>query len=146
MNALSLFNDWLNNEDFGMNGLNKCGYGTVPEVDVTEKKDAYVLDMDLPGQTEKDINIELNDTVLTISSVKEAEKEEKSDSKKSKDAENDGVFLLKERRRSEFRRSFTLPKDIDAEKVMANFKNGVLTVQIPRKPESQPKRISINIA
>ncbi len=142
MNALSLFNDWLNNEDFGMNGISKCGYNSIPDADVTEKKDAYVLDMDLPGQTEKDINIELNDTVLTISSVKEAETEKKSEKKE----EDDGVFLLKERRRSEFRRSFTLPKDIDAEKVMANFKNGVLTVQIPRKPESQPKRIAINIA
>lgn len=142
MNALSLFNDWLNNEDFGMNGINKGNYN-IPDVDVTEDKEAYTLDMDLPGRTEEDINIELNDTVLTISSAKE---ESCENTKKNAGNEEKPLFLLKERRRTEFRRSFTLPKDIDCEKVMANFKNGVLTVKIPRKPESQPKRITINIA
>lgn len=142
MNALSLFNDWLNNEDFGMNGICRTGYSFVPNADVTETKDSYVLEMDLPGQTEKDISIELNDTVLTISSAKEAEKTEE---KKEENGEKT-TFLLKERRKAEFRRSFTLPKDIDQAGVAASFKNGVLSVNIPRKPESQPKHIEIKVA
>ena len=148
MNALSLFNDWLNNDFYGSNGF--CGTNAaVPDVDVTENKDSYVLDMDLPGRTENDVNLEINEGVLTISSEKtetkqiedESEKDEKSGEKAEKPQ-----YLLRERRQTSFRRSFTLPKDIDAEGVTAGFKNGVLSVKIPRKPEVAPRKIQISIA
>ena len=76
MNALSLFNDWLNDDYYGT--TSKI---FVPNVDVTETKDSYVLEMDLPGREEKDVAIELNDRVLTISSAEEkkAETEEHGD-------------------------------------------------------------------
>ncbi|MBQ8013756.1 MAG: Hsp20 family protein, partial [Treponema sp.] len=112
MNALSLFNDWLNNDFYGSEGL--CGTNAaVPDVDVTENKDSYVLDMDLPGRTEKDVSLELNEGVLTISSAKTETKaiEDKSGKKDEKDEAEKPQFLLRERRRTEFRRSFTLPKD-----------------------------------
>ena len=149
MNALSLFNDWLNNDFYGTNGY--CAVNSsVPNVDVTENKDSYILDMDLPGRNEKDVNLEINEGVLTISSEKTETQqiEDKSDKKdeKSENTEEKPMFLLRERRRTSFRRSFTLPKDIDAEAVTAGFKNGVLTVKIPRKPEVTPRKIQINIA
>jgi HSP20 family protein len=78
--------------------------------------------------------------VLSISSIKEAKTEEKK-----KDSE--GVeFLIRERRSSSFARRFTLPEDIDVERVEANFRNGVLTVTIPRRPEAQPRQIQIKSA
>ena len=147
MNALSLFNDWLNNDFYGMNGCTPSAM--VPDVDVTESKDAYELDMDLPGCTEKDVNLELNEGVLTISSEKTETKAIEDKSEKSEKAEEEAAkptYLLRERRKMSFRRSFTLPKDIDAEKVSAGFKNGVLTVKIPRKPEVAPRKIQISIA
>lgn len=106
-----------------------------PKVDVRETPDAYILDMDLPGLTEKDVEINLKDRVLSISSKMEEKKEEKKD----------GEWLIKERRSSCFSRRFTLPQDIDAEKVTAEFKHGVLSVNIPRKPEPQAKQIAITV-
>ena len=148
MNALSLFNDWLNNNDFyGTEGL--CSNSNVPDVDVTESKDAYTLDIDLPGRTENDVSLELNEGVLTISSEKTETKAIEDKNEKSEDKEEKAEkpqYLLRERRRSSFRRSFTLPKDIDAEAVSAAFKNGVLTIRIPRKAEAAPRKIQINIA
>lgn len=148
MNALSLFNDWLNNDFYGTNGY--CSTAAVPDVDVTESKEAYTIDMDLPGRNENDVSLELNEGVLTISSEKTETKaiEDKSEkNEKNEDKENEKPqYLLRERRRTSFRRSFTLPKDIDAEGVTAGFKNGVLTVRIPRKAEVAPRKIQINIA
>ena len=109
----------------------------VQNVDVKETKDAYLMDMDLPGLTEKDVEISLKDYLLSISSVKEAktEKEEKKD---------DGEWLIKERSSMQFMRRFSLPNDIDADAVKANFANGVLSVIIPRKSESSVRTIAIN--
>lgn len=134
MNALSLFNDWLRNDCYGASSEMFA-----PNVDVRELKDSYIVEMDLPGRSEKDVSIELNDKVLSISSIKNATED---DSERTED--NDPVYLLKERHAAEFRRSFSMPKDIDEEKISAEFKNGVLTVTIPRRPESQPRRIAIN--
>ncbi|MBR1714049.1 MAG: Hsp20/alpha crystallin family protein [Treponema sp.] len=146
MNALSLFNDWLNDDYYGT--TSKI---FVPNVDVTETKDSYVLEMDLPGREEKDVAIELNDRVLTISSAEEkkAETEEQDAEKKDEggsETEEKPQYLLRERCRSSFSRSFTLPKDIDETGVSANFKNGVLSITIPRKAEAQPRKITINVA
>ncbi|MBR4628845.1 MAG: Hsp20/alpha crystallin family protein [Treponema sp.] len=149
MNALSLFNDWLNNDYYG-----DTSRVFVPNVDVTETKDSYVLEMDLPGRAEKDVAIELNDRVLTIASAEDKKSEtketaenqaEKNEAEQNEEAEKP-QFLLRERCRSSFSRSFTLPKDIDETGVGASFKNGVLTITIPRKAEAQPRRITINVA
>ena len=83
--------------------------------------------------TEKDIDLNVEDNVLTISSDKEETREE---------TEEEG-YLVKERSSSSFRRSFTLPEDADKDKIDANFKNGLLTLHIPRTGESKPRKIQI---
>jgi HSP20 family protein len=138
MNAVSLFNPVFTPDVFDIFDRN---FGTsIPDVDVRETANAYILDMDLPGKTENDVTLNLKDRVLSISSVEEAKTEEKK-------KDDDGAeYLIRERRSSSFARRFTLPEDIDAEKVEANFRNGVLTITIPRKPEAQPRQIQIKSA
>jgi len=96
--------------------------------------------MDLPGRSEKDVEISLKDRILTISSLEETKTEEK------KNADDAGEYLIRERRTNSFSRRFTLPADIDAGNVEANFKNGVLTITIARRPEAQARQILIKSA
>lgn len=146
MNTLALFNPSFASDvfdafdrGFGLIPTGSSAIGFSPRVDVRETDDAYIMDMDLPGLSEKDVEINLKDRVLSISSIQEAKKEEKKT--------EDGIeYLVRERHSSSFARRFTLPEDIDTEKVEANFKNGVLTVTIPRKAEAQPRQIQIKSA
>jgi HSP20 family protein len=144
MNELSLFNSLFDNAltdtmpDYNFNHA-----FNMPKVDVKEDKNAYTMQMDLPGMTEKDVNVELDHNVLTISSHHEENKEEKNDKNAKKD---EGKWLIRERRVSEFSRQFTLPTDVNGDQVAATFKNGVLTVSIPRKALAAPKRIAISAA
>ena len=143
MNDLALFNDLLN--DFGDDGYTMPAFSYkkmfhMPKVDVKENKENYTLTMDMPGKTDKDVDIELNQNVLTVSSKDEVKKEEKSDKK------DEAKWLIRERTVSSFKRSFTLPDDVDSEKLTANVKNGVLTVSMPRKALAQPKHIAITNA
>ena len=144
MNELSLFNSLFQDQDFGFPFSNfpKSNSFTMPAVDVTETKNAYTLEMDLPGCTEKDVDVDLKENVLTISSHIEDKKEEKGKDEKNEDVQ----YLITERRRSQFTRRFSLPQDIDSENISASFKNGVLSVNIPRKALTQPKKISISVA
>ncbi len=146
MNSLALFNPNLAAElwntmdndfvDFFPAVTKGSKMGFVPSVDVMETKENYILDMDLPGLTEKDVEINLKNRMLSISSKKEEKKEEKKE----------GDWLIKERRSSSFTRKFTLPDDIDADKVNATFTNGVLKITIPRKTEEVAKKIAITAA
>ena len=141
MNELALFNSFFNhalNDTVG--DFNLGTSFNVPKVDVKETKDAYTLEMDLPGMNEKDVNVELDHNVLTISSHHEEKKEEQNKNAKK----DESKWLIRERRVSEFSRRFTLPDDVNGEQVAASFKNGVLTVAIPRKALSAPKRIAIS--
>ena len=140
MNELSLLNTIFGN---AMDDMADYGFRTpyaVPNVDVKENKDSYTVEMDLPGRTEKDVDLELDHNVLTISSTKTENVEEE---KKDKKDEGKTKWLIKERRTSSFSRRFTLPDDVDAEHVQATFKNGVLNVNIPRKALAAPKKIAI---
>ncbi|MDD7612559.1 MAG: Hsp20/alpha crystallin family protein [Spirochaetales bacterium] len=140
MNELALFNDLFDGfEDDGylIPSFNFRKAIATPKVDVKEEKDSYLLEMDLPGKTDNDINIELDRNVLTISSQTKSEKEEKAEAKTA------GKYLIKERSYSKFSRSFTLPEDVDSENLSAKVTNGVLTVTMPRKAIATPKRIAI---
>jgi len=138
MNTLSLFNPTFTPDVF--NFFDRELARTTPNVDVRETETAYILDMDLPGLSEKDVEINLKDRLLSITSVKEVKNEdEKKDSSGTQ-------YLIRERRTSAFSRRFTLPEDIDAAQVEANFTNGVLSINILRKPESQPRQIQIKSA
>jgi HSP20 family protein len=103
-----------------------------PAVDVREAEDEYVMEAELPGLTEKDIDLNVEENILTLSSKKEENKEE----------EKNG-YLISERRKHEFARTFVLPKDVDREKIKAEFKNGLLVVSIPKKPEAKPRKIDV---
>ena len=104
----------------------------VPAVDIREEKDKYIMEVELPGLTEKDVEVKVEGNVLTISSKKEETKEE---SKKG--------YIRKERKTFSFTRSFTLPEKTDVDKITAQFKNGILNIVIPKAPESQPKYIEV---
>lgn len=121
--------------DTASTGTNYTSYMNAPRVDVTEGDNNYTLEMELPGRSENDVNIELNHDNLTIASKAENKKEEKG-----KKAEK---YLLRERRTCEFSRRFTLPQDVDQETIKANFKNGVLTISMQKKAAAAPKTIAI---
>ncbi len=147
MNELALFNDLfdgLEDDGYLMPSFNLRKAFAAPKVDVKEEKDSYLLEMDLPGKTDNDINIELDRNVLTISSQTKSEKEERKEEKA--EAKAAGKYLIKERSYSKFSRSFTLPEDVDRENLSAKVTNGVLTVTMPRKAVAAPKRIAITTA
>lgn len=144
MNELALFNDLFGDfadDGYMMPSINLKKVFQAPKVDIKEDSGTYTLQMDLPGKTDKDVKIELNHNVLTISSEKSEDKKEEKSEKKE-----DGKWLVKERSYQKFSRSFTLPDDVEAEKVAAEVKNGVLTVTMPRKALPAPKRIAIKSA
>lgn len=136
MNELALFNNFFDEDDF-MSRFSLLPKMVGPKVDVKETKNAYMLHMDLPGMSEKDVDVELDHNVLTVSSKHAEECEKKSDEK------NEEKYLIHERRCMSFSRRFSLPNDVASDNVSAKFKNGVLTVTIPRIAAPTPKRIAI---
>lgn len=156
MNELSLLDSLFNGLNAGYCGNYNTSY--VPKVDIKQEKNAYNLEMDLPGRAENDIDVQVDKDVLTISSKKEEKVEEKSedaknaksDKKENKNEKTEKAeepkWLLRERTVSEFSRSFSLPEDADCENISASFKNGVLNVSIPRKAPKEAKRIAIKAA
>ncbi|MDR2136373.1 MAG: Hsp20/alpha crystallin family protein [Treponema sp.] len=118
-------------------------FNRLPAVDVREKEDAYVLDAELPGYDEKDIQVHVDGGNLTIESRQNEEKERKENGKDGKDAKN-GAYLIRERRTSSFSRSFKLPDNADPEQVSATFKNGILSLEIKKRSEAQKRLIRIN--
>ena len=115
--------------------FNDSGFDTAihyPKVDVKDEEKKFVVEAELPGLTEKDIDVKVENNLLTISSKKSEEKEEKKDG-----------YILKERKSSAFCRSFTLPDHVDREKIEARYKNGLLTLVIPKTKEAAPKENEI---
>ncbi len=107
---------------------------TAPAVDVTESPKAYEITAELPGLDEKNIEVKVADGSLTIKGEKREEKEEK---------EKD--YYLHERHFGAFERSFDLPDSVEADKIEAAFKKGVLTVTLPKKPEAQKPAKKIEV-
>jgi HSP20 family protein len=108
-----------------------------PAVDIVEKEKSHEISAELPGLDEKEIEVNVANGGLTITGEKREEKEEK---------EKD--YYLKERRYGSFKRYFALPDGVDADKIEASFKNGVLTVSLPKKPEAvqSEKKIEVKAA
>ncbi len=136
--VLSIFDDWdkLVGDFFGRDY--QCSAGTMgyPVVDIREEKEHYILEAELPGFSEKDVDIKVNDRILTISSSKEEEKS----------SENKGVWLIRERGIKTFRRSFSMPRDVDLEGINAKFKDGLLSVTMSKRPEAREKTITVSRA
>ena len=139
MNELSLLDSFFNDVLDSTPGVMYRAGVSAPRVDVTEDEGAYTLEMELPGRTENDVNIELDHDNLTISSKVCEEKESKEDKKDKKKPK----YILKERRSTSFERRFTLPTDVDADSIKANFKNGILTINMTKKAIAAPKKIAI---
>jgi HSP20 family protein len=122
----SLIDDLFINQDW--NHINT----TVPAANIIEADDHFNIELAAPGKRKNDFTIELDEGVLTISSETE-----------TKFTEKDGSFTRKEFGYSSFKRSFNIPETVSADKISASYKEGILTVSLPKKAEAlpQPKKI-----
>jgi HSP20 family protein len=131
-----LFNSFFDTPTGGGNG----GSGAsqlrrwVPATDLVETESEYVLRADLPGLSKDDVNVELDENVLTISGERKAEHEERKE----------GYYRL-ERASGRFLRSLTLPEGVDAQQIKAGFENGVLEVRVPKPVQRQPQKVAIAV-
>ncbi|MDR2109689.1 MAG: Hsp20/alpha crystallin family protein [Spirochaetaceae bacterium] len=124
---------------FGESPLTPAGriVDRLPAVDVRETEGAYVLEAELPGYDEKEIEVHLDGRTLTIESRKDSQETKKG-------GEKSGVhYLIRERRNSSFSRSFELPENADSEAIAAAFNNGVLSLEIKKRAEAQKRIIEI---
>jgi len=112
--------------------MGRGGMEWVPAVDITERPNELVLTAELPGMRREDIEIELENNVLTIRGEKKAEHEEKGEERY--------VF---ERQFGSFARSFTLPRTVDPDRIHARFENGVLTVKMPKSEAAKGRKIDV---
>ena len=112
-------------------------WGAAPAVDIVEKDGAYEIAAELPGIDEKNVELTVSDGILSIKGEKSEEKEEKQKG-----------YYLSERQYGSFQRSFALPENVEADKIDASFKSGVLTVILPKKAEAlkPEKKIAIKAA
>lgn len=109
--------------------------GWTPALDVYDEKDNFVVKAELPGLKKEDININVHNGVLTISGERKHETEEK-----------EGQTFRSERYFGRFQRSVTLPAAVDVAKVKASYKDGVLTIDLPKAEEAKPKQIAISVS
>ena len=106
-----------------------------PEVDVKETDGSFLISADIPGLTKKDINIEVSDDVLSITGERIEDNVENSD-----------LYHYRERSKGAFTRSFHLPESVDEKKISANFKDGILSIELPKTKviESKSRKIKIS--
>ena len=106
----------------------------IPAMDLVKTDDDFVLRADLPGLTEGDVNIELEDNVLTVSGERKSEHEDRKE----------GYYRV-ERASGSFSRSLTLPEGVDADAIKASFEKGVLEIRIPKPEERKPRKVAISV-
>jgi HSP20 family protein len=119
-------------EDFTLPGVFSEETGFTPAFDVSETEDTLMVKAELPGMEEKDIDISLSDGILTIKGEKKQEKES-----------DGGHYHRVERRYGAFSRTMRLPTEVDTEKVNATYKDGVLSVTMPKTEKAKPRKIEI---
>ena len=105
-----------------------------PPVDIYEDEHNITLKLDVPGIDEKDIDVRIENTTLTVHGERKIEKEEKEEN-----------FRRVERQYGEFTRSFTLPSSVDPGQVTADYAKGVLKINLAKKAEAKPKQIKVNV-
>jgi len=106
----------------------------IPAVDILEKGGDMIIRCEVPGVSEKDIDLKLEGNVLTLKGEKKLDHEEKQES-----------YHRVESFYGAFSRSFTLPDTVDADKIKADYKNGVLTITVPQRPEVRPREIPVSV-
>lgn len=107
---------------------------TVPSVNIIENKDDFNVSLAVPGMKKDDFKIDVSGNILTISCEKEEEKKE-----------SDATYSREEYNYSSFSRSFTLPEDVDKEKIDAHYENGELSISLPKKEEAKKLKVSKQI-
>lgn len=145
MNELSIFDSLFNGRMGNAIGFPSFSSEYEPKVDIVKRDDSYVLKMELPGRSEKDVDVQIEKGILTISSRKE-ECKEVSENENAEKTVSEEKYLLRERKISEFSRSFEFSDDVDVEKASASFANGILEISLPRKEKPLPKKIEIKVA
>lgn len=108
--------------------------GGMPKINIRDLGTSILIEAELPGIPEEDINVEILDDVMTISGEKKEQKEEKDEKK---------GYFYKESHSGAFSRSFTLPSDVIADKATADMKNGVLSVVVPKVEPKKAKKIEV---
>jgi HSP20 family protein len=132
----SLFEDFFNKPLLDLfDGGFSSRLKNVPAVNITERKDDYLVSMAAPGLKKEDFKIAMDGNLLTISSEKEEENEEK-----------EGRYTRQEYSYSSFERSFTLPDEVEKDKIDAHYKDGVLELVLPKKEEAKKMAVSKQIA
>ena len=104
-----------------------------PAVDLYEKDDHFIIKAELPGINKDDIKVDLKDRVLTLSGERSFDNEVKEEN-----------YYRKERSYGKFQRAFTLPADVDSEKIKAEFKDGVLQIEVPKPQDKKAKQVTIH--
>ena len=125
-----LFDTFFNQDLAGNEDVSNRAW--MPPVDIQETEEGYRLTAELPGLTKDDINITLENNVLRLSGERKFEKDAKKES-----------YHRIERAYGAFQRSFSLPHQVNSEKVEAAFKDGVLTVSVPKAEQARPRKIAI---
>jgi HSP20 family protein len=125
-------------DDFFGSTLRKNGDGAPqgvwsPAVNVREDENNYYVEAEVPGMNKDDLQIEVENNVLSLRGERRFEKKD--------DKEN---YHFVERSYGNFYRSFALPKNVDGEKIQAEYKDGVLHITLPKRPEVKPKKVSIS--
>ncbi|HWG07388.1 MAG TPA: Hsp20/alpha crystallin family protein [Solirubrobacteraceae bacterium] len=115
-------------------GNGGTGRRWIPAMDLVEQENEFVLRADLPGVNEDDVEVELEDNVLTISGERASEHEEK----------REGYHRI-ERSSGRFSRSLTLPEGVDPDSIHARFENGVLELTVPKPAQRKPRRVAISV-
>jgi HSP20 family protein len=135
--GLSILQDQFNrllNEQFRNHSEESAWTTWAPAVDIYETPNELVVKADLPDVNEKEIDVRVENNLLTIRGERKFEK--------SVSEEN---FLRVERTYGSFSRSFSLPNTVNAEQIGAEYKNGVLTVTLPKREESKPRQVKVTV-
>ena len=125
----------LFDSSFKANADNSALTTWAPAVDIYETENELVIKADLPDMEEKDIDVRVENNMLTIRGERKFEESVKEDN-----------YLRVERAYGSFSRSFSLPNTVNTEAIQANYKNGVLKVVLPKRAESKPKQVKINVS
>ena len=111
------------------------GGSLAPAINIREVEEMFIVEVAAPGKKKEDFVIEVKNNILTISSEHKEEKEEKTEH-----------FMRKEFSFNKFSRSFTLPENVDQEKIKASYKDGLLLIDLPKLEQTLPKVKKVSIA
>ena len=136
LDRLASFRDEINRLFDTSTPAQSCFFsGWNPTLDVYDEKDRFLVSVELPGMKKEEINLSFQDGVLTVSGERKHEREGK-----------EGETFRSERYFGKFQRSVSLPASVDASKINATYKDGVLQIDLPKAEEAKPKQIQVNVS